>query len=85
MGRDGSKILVIADDPTLHKLVRILLADKGFQLTSTSGVEEALEAVRRWRPHLAILSLALRELTLFRTLRQMDPGLEVIVISHQAD
>ncbi len=85
MGRDGSKILVIADDPMLHKLVRIFLADKGFQLAFASEAKEALEAVSQWRPHLVILSLALRELTLFRMLRQMDPGLEVIVINHQAD
>jgi len=66
--------LVLADDHpiVLDGLVQLLSAEGGFEVVAqaTTG-EEALQAVRRWRPEILVLDLLMPGTDGFAVLRQM--------------
>src|SRR4051812_48301436 len=52
-------ILVIDDNPTNLKLLRILLADADYEVRTTGDAEAALELLATYRPRLILMDLQL--------------------------
>ena len=82
----SSDILVIDDEADIRELVSGILEDAGHQVRVARDSEEALDAVRRRRPTLAVLDVWLQGskvdgLDLLAMLRETDPDMPVIVIS----
>ena len=86
--RNGYKILVADDDPAALELVEIALADQGYQLTFAADGREALEAFKKWEPHLVILDLWMPKvggLEVLREVKQISPRTEAIIMTASAD
>lgn len=82
----SSDILVIDDEADIRDLISGILEDAGHQVRAARDSDEAIEAVRRRRPTLAILDVWLQGspvdgLDLLAMLREIDPDMPVIVIS----
>jgi two-component system, NtrC family, nitrogen regulation response regulator NtrX len=82
----SSDILVIDDEADIRELISGILEDVGHQVRVARDSDEAIEAVRRRRPTLAILDVWLQGspidgLDLLALLREIDPDMPVIVIS----
>ncbi len=82
----SSDILVIDDEADIRDLVSGILEDAGHQVRTARDSDEAIEAVRRRRPTLAILDVWLQGsqidgLDLLAVLREAAPDIPVIVIS----
>jgi two-component system phosphate regulon response regulator PhoB len=84
------KILVVDDEPDLLELVRVNLAQAGFEVVTAATGRDALEAVRSQSPDLVVLDLMLPDLSgteVCRALRA-DPvsaRLPVIMLTARAD
>lgn len=82
----SSDILVIDDEADIRDLISGILEDAGHQVRAARDSDEAVEAIRRRRPTLAILDVWLQGspvdgLDLLAVLREIDPDMPVIVIS----
>jgi two-component system nitrogen regulation response regulator NtrX len=82
----SSDILVIDDEADIRELVSGILQDDGHQARTARDGDEALDAVRRRRPALAVLDIWLQGsridgLSLLAMLKEIDPDMPVIVIS----
>jgi two-component system, cell cycle response regulator DivK len=67
-----SLVLVVDDNPTNTKLIRLLLADEGFEVRSAANAEEALASLEERVPQLILMDIQLPGtdgLTLTRNLR----------------
>ncbi len=81
-----SDILVIDDEADIRELVSGILEDSGHTVRVARDGDEALEAVRRRAPALAILDIWLQGsridgLDLLSLFKEIDPDMPVIVIS----
>ena len=75
-------ILVVDDNPTNLKLVRVLLSAAGFRVEGASDAEEAQQILRRFQPRLILMDLQLPGkdgLALTRELKG-DPATRDIVV-----
>lgn len=75
-------VLVVDDNPTNLKLMRLLLTASGFTVGTATAAEEALQSVREERPDLILMDLQLpvmSGLELTRLLKR-DPATSNIVI-----
>jgi CheY-like chemotaxis protein len=52
-------VLVVKDDPTLADMLRLLLKDEGWRISSAATAEEAVLTARGDRPDVVVLDLAL--------------------------
>jgi CheY-like chemotaxis protein len=67
--------LVVDDDEATRELLRELLGRAGAQVVTGSSAGDALEAVKRRRPHLIIADIGMPQedgLTLMRRIRALD-------------
>lgn len=85
-----ANILVIVDEPQLHKDLRINLKQEGFLVVSASGGEEGIEIAKKDKPDLIILDLTLPLLNGFdvtKTLRAYKDteGIPIIFLSSSDD
>jgi CheY-like chemotaxis protein len=83
------RLLVVDDDPTHVEFMRGLFQPLGFELESVHTGGEALPAIRRFRPDLAMVDLSLPDMTGWEVVRQLraDPelrALRVLVVSANA-
>lgn len=95
MGAAKARIVIVDDHPIVrHGLARLIDGEPDLHVcASASTPAEALDAVRREKPDLALVDLALGEesgLELIKSLRALRPELRVLVISmhdevHYAD
>ncbi len=82
----ATTILIVDDDPTLLRLLGMLLRQEGFRVVAADGAERALALLQTERPQLVITDLrmgGMDGLALFEAVRRSFPLLPVI-ISHQA-
>jgi len=54
---DGTKILIVDDDPKSRKETQKHLRDKGFEARAISRVERVHEMVRMFKPHFIVLDV----------------------------
>jgi two-component system cell cycle response regulator len=75
-------ILVVDDNPTNLKLIRVLLSSAGYRVEGAADAEEAQQILRRYQPRLILMDLQLPGkdgLTLTRELKA-DPATRGIVV-----
>jgi CheY-like chemotaxis protein len=75
-------VLVIEDDPTSLKLANLVLESQGYKVNSTEAAEKAMESIKRDKPDVILLDLALPGMdgfSLARLLKQ-DPSTRDIPI-----
>jgi len=86
----AERILVVDDEPDLLELVRVNLADNGFQVEATTSGREVLERVRRATPDLLVLDLMLPDVPGTEICRQIRAtpelaGLPIIMLTAKAE
>ncbi|MDT0307185.1 response regulator [Streptomyces sp. DSM 44917] len=80
------RVLVVDDSQVIRQLIRLNLELDGFEVATASDGEECLEAVRRVRPDVITLDLAMPRLDGARTVRRLrgDEGtrrIPLVVVS----
>ena len=73
----SERILIVDDEPDLLELVRVNLADSGFQVEATTSGREALERVRRAPPDLLVLDLMMPDVSGTEICRQIRSTPEI--------
>jgi two-component system, OmpR family, KDP operon response regulator KdpE len=54
---DGSKVLVVDDEPQITRVLRTVLVSQGYQVRTAAEGESALSAFQEWSPELVITDL----------------------------
>ena len=78
------KILVVDDDPTILKLIKMRLEVEGFEVLTASDAGKALELARGDHFHVALLDFRLGGkdgVALMGDLQKIDPDLPVIILT----
>lgn len=78
----GETILVVEDNPTNLKLVKVLLTSEGYEVRSAENADNALNILMTFHPHLILMDLQLpgkNGLDLIRALKS-DPKFKDIFI-----
>jgi len=60
---DRARVLVVDDDPDFVEITRTVLQAHGYQISSASSGQQALEMMRRERPDLVVLDVMMRGAT----------------------
>jgi len=79
-----TKILVIDDDQVNRETLEMFLLEKGFEVFTSGGGNEGIEAVREKRPDIVILDIWLRGmdgLEVLRKIKKAGPDISVIMIT----
>ncbi|NPV60559.1 MAG: response regulator [Actinobacteria bacterium] len=71
MSMGKRKVLVIDDEPAMHRLVQIILEVEGFEIVGMGNQEEATKAVASGKPDLIILDIMMPEVDGFEILRML--------------
>ena len=80
----GEPILIVDDNPANLKLVRMLLDGDGYEVRTAGDAEEALAALKEFRPRLILMDLQLPTmdgLTLTRRLKSDPTTREIIILA----
>ncbi len=80
----GSGILVIDDDPTFLRLMRLTLENSGLEVTTAANGVQALEELEKAIPHVVVLDLEMPEMdgrTFFREMRGRGCTAPVLILS----
>ena len=80
----ASTILIVDDDPTLLRLLGILLREEGFRVLSADSAERALALLAAEKPNLLLTDLrmgGMDGLALFDAVRRTYPMLPVIILT----
>jgi DNA-binding response OmpR family regulator len=82
-------VLVVEDDPDQLELRSLLLSKAGFEPLPASDSGAALEIARQRQPGCAVVDLGLplpeSGLLLLRTLREIRPGIQLIVLTGRSE
>ncbi len=84
----GKKLLVIDDEPSTLKMLRRLLGVYGYSVLTAGSGEEGLEIFRNEHPPLVITDIrmpGMDGIEVLRHLRQLNPEVEMIVITGHGD
>jgi len=79
-----TSILIVDDDPTLLKLLGILLREEGFDVQAAASGEQALSLLAGHKPNLVLTDLRMTGmdgLALFDEIRRKHPLLPVIILT----
>ena len=80
---DGSKVLVVDDEPQITRVLRTVLSSQGYQVRTAAEGEAALTNFTEWRPELVITDLYMPHMDgveLCRRIRAMS-NVPIIVLS----
>ncbi len=77
-----AKILIVDDDPTIHKLITRMLTPDLYEVKSVYDASSALEAIRESRPDLVILDLMMPHISGIEVCQQikMNPETKDIMV-----
>jgi PAS domain S-box-containing protein len=84
----SSSILVIDDEESIRTLLRITLANKGFEVFTAEDGEQGIEVFKRERPPMVITDIkmpGMDGIEVLKEIRQMNPDTRVIVITGHGD
>lgn len=73
---NGELILVVEDDEKSRKLIRDLLAVKGYRLLEAASAEDGLRLAREARPSLIVMDIRLPKMSGFEAMEKLQEGEE---------
>jgi anti-anti-sigma factor len=82
------KILVIDDEKPTLKMFRLTLMAYGYEVLTAENGQEGLKVFDRERPHIVLTDIkmpGMNGIEVLRHLKQIDPAVEVIVITGHGD
>ncbi len=68
---ERARVLVVDDEPGIVDVLSMALRHHGFGVQSTDNGQDALERVRRWRPHVMVLDVMLPDMEGFEVARRL--------------
>jgi DNA-binding response OmpR family regulator len=68
---ENKKILVIDDEPAIHKLLKVILEDEGFEIVGAEGHNIAAQPIIGGKPDLIILDIMMPEVNGFDILKML--------------
>jgi two-component system, OmpR family, response regulator len=68
---DGSRVLVVDDEPNLAEVVTMALRFQGFTVETAASGREALAAVAAFKPHLLVLDVMLPDMEGFEVAKRL--------------
>jgi two-component system, OmpR family, response regulator len=68
---ERARVLVVDDEPGIVDVVSMALRHHGFGVQSAETGQDALERVRRWRPHVVVLDVMLPDMEGFEVARRL--------------
>jgi PAS domain S-box-containing protein len=79
---EGTPVLVVDDDPTVHDLMRRFLGKDGFKVITASSGEEGLRLARETHPDVIVLDVQMPTMDGFAVLQQLkaDPAVKHIPV-----
>lgn len=80
----GSRILLVDDSEAFRERLARAFRERGFEVSTASCYDEAMEVAQRARPSLAVVDLRMpgeSGLTLVRDLKKLDSSVRVLVLS----
>lgn len=83
-----TKILLVEDEESIRKFVKINLEREGYQVFEAGSGEEGIEIARLNRPHIVVLDIMLPGINGFevcKILREEFPDLGIIMLSAKAE
>ena len=72
----GERVLLIDDEPAMHKLIKVILENEGFQLVGPEEHVEAKKEIKGRRPDLIILDIMMPEVDGFEILERLKEDQE---------
>ncbi len=73
-------VLVADDEPSITKLVSLVLTEEGFRVVTANGGEEALKKAEEIRPDIVLLDIVMPDLDGIEVMRQLRERRPVPVI-----
>jgi two-component system response regulator AtoC len=80
----GPSVLIVDDERTLARAVRIFLAESGYEAEVAGDAETALGVLERFRPDVVFTDVRLpgmNGIDLLRRIREFDPAIPVIIMT----
>jgi len=78
------RVLIVDDERQIGEFLSEFLAEKGFEVFYAASGEEAVQFVKRVRPHLALLDVrmgGMNGIDALRIFKEIDPRLGVIMVT----
>jgi two-component system, OmpR family, response regulator len=66
------RVLVVDDEPSIVDVISMALRHDGFGVRTAGSGKDALEEVRRWRPHVIVLDVMLPDMEGFEVARRLS-------------
>jgi len=88
MSAPAAKVLVIDDEPSIRKLLRMGLSAHGYEILEAPNGRVSLELLEQKKPDLVILDLGLPDiqgLDLLRMIRSRNESVPIVVLSSRDD
>jgi DNA-binding NtrC family response regulator len=82
------RLLIVEDDSALNQMVAMHFEDQGLEAESVLTCADAIAAVKRHAPDVALMDMQLPDgtgLELLETLQTIQPGLPVVIMTGQHD
>jgi two-component system OmpR family response regulator len=69
---ESLRVLVVDDEPSIVDVISMALRHHGFTVEAAGTGRDALEQVRRWRPHVMVLDVMLPDMEGFEVARRLS-------------
>jgi two-component system OmpR family response regulator len=69
---EAVRVLVVDDEPSIVDVISMALRHQGFGVEAAASGKDALDQVRRWRPHVMVLDVMLPDMDGFEVARRLS-------------
>ena len=70
--QENVRVLVVDDEPSIVDVISMALRHHGFSVEAAANGKEALDQVRRWRPHVMVLDVMLPDMEGFEVAQRLS-------------
>ena len=81
---NGSTVLIVEDERTLARAVKLFLTESGYEAEVAGDAEKALELLERLRPDVVFTDVRLPGMSgieLLQKIHEFDPAIPVIIMT----